>query len=186
MMCDLERKWTNDEIGQSIDPPLHMSTIAKFRRKVLASSVTSLRPKSQQGKEVQEAGNRDIAYGDKVDSARADLLARIQKHSLRRERWISDAENQVLRDADGLPMAGPDGKVLTSLDHRALAAHDRNHQSAMELEGRLTGALLEQSNQANVQLAIYMPQMDASQPTPAAAAAPAGQIQVYDIGTTRS
>lgn len=182
-LADPAKQWSNNAIAELLDPPISAVTISKYRRRVLLTAGVRVLPKVHKKNDVQEMNTVQQMDSFGVDGAKQDLLKRVQKHSLRRERWIADAESKILRDADGLPMLGPDGKVLTELDHRALASHDRNHQSALELEGRLTGALLEQSSQTNVQIAILAPGTvpAAAEPVDAGPAA-----VVYDIGKTRS
>ena len=180
-LADPVKRWSNNAIADLLDPPLTAATISKYRRRVLQTAGAHVLPKVHRKNAVREMNSVQEMNDSPYDAAKQDLISRLQKYSLRRERWISDAEAQTVRDRDGLPVIDPSTNLpVKTVNHQALSAHDRNNMSALELEGRLTGALTEQGNQTNVQIAVLAPG-SAAMDAPAVSG-----VQVFDIGKTRA
>lgn len=168
MFADTERKWTLEQIASKINPPLAISTLSRFKRKVigsLASTITVKSAKAQTYKDIGLAATNNLYSDDAAHSAKLLLQAKVNKTQSRIENWLSEVENK--------PFAHEDGHER--MDHKALASHAKNLFTSYELEGKLTGALLEAPT-TNVQVAVLMP--GAVQEAPATA-------QVIDITKTR-
>lgn len=86
------------------------------------------------------------------------IEARIDKRLSRRERWIASAESQKIVDKDG--------EVHESMNHRALAAHDRNEGTDVEMLAKLGGLLANSQQPATLQCAVMMPVSLTVQVTP--------------------
>lgn len=180
MLMDTSRKWTCLQIAAALDPPLHEATISRFRRKILAHSTERLRPtvsNSNKLKHLAALATTDIDLEAETANLRRELHAAIARDSERRERWLAAAESTPILDREGRKVCDPDTKQpIIRMDHKALAAHDRNGLSSKELTARLGGLLNEAPTVVNNVLAVLSPSM------PAASSSTAGSA-VVDVAS---
>lgn len=131
-------------LARTAVPPIGHSTLAVYRQTLLARAAKSLRPK-EFGLNILK-DTIQSADPDKMDISPAQRLAeglRVEINGLiraklsRRERWIKDAEGRPVLDEDARPILREDGIPITQMDHKALAAHDRNETADLDFLGKL-------------------------------------------------
>lgn len=152
------------QIATGIDPVVHHATIARFRVALLATAAQTMRGKSgssQAVKQLIDSCDPSKSVSEVNSNINNELRTRvhsaIDKRLTRREGWISEAESVPLRDAKGKILRDAAGEVVTTLDHRALAAHDGNELKDLRTIAEL-GGLLQQSGPAvQVNAVIMMP-----------------------------
>ena len=189
MIADTQNRWTDRAIAATLDPPLHYSTISRFRRKLLTSATTHLRGRTDKVralKDLAAIAKGETTNGDLIADARARLQQKVLEASNRRQSWLSAAESIPVFDKDGLPVIDPTtGKQMVTLDHRALAAHDRNNISATELEAKLAGILREEQKTATVNAVIVLPGNAPTAVAPEAQPEPAIDVEFCEIDASR-
>ncbi len=131
-------------IATRINPTIHHATLGRFRLKLLQTAtkpLTQNHPISHSFKDLVT-----VATGDDGDMRAAERLAMGLRGELstlvraklsRRERWIKDAEGRPILDEDARPIIREDGIPITQMDHKALAAHDRNETADLDVLGKL-------------------------------------------------
>lgn len=132
-------------IGARVVPPVHHSSISRFKLDLLRPAVTKLRGVSPERNIIKELAlstgiNGDAGeHGDNArETVRQNIHDRVHSLDSRLEAWISDAE----RANDGKPL------------HPALAAHSRNILSSLELRAKLAGLLQDGTNGTTINVAV--------------------------------
>ena len=140
-------------------------TISRFKLKLLGPAVQSLSGKSESRKIIRDIAGTAGAHGDPSqvaesvrESLRRELQGAINRDRQRRESWISDAEKRPVLDKLGEPVKDSDGTVVRYLEHKALASHDRNNLTSLELQAKLAGVLQDTATQgATIRAVVLMP-----------------------------
>ncbi len=147
-------------IGRTAVPPIAHTTLAGFRAKMLQTAAKSLRPHTVGRNILKDAimaghpDRPDIGAAQRVeDTLRTELTDIVRSKFERRERWIKDAEDRPVL-IEGKPLM-LDGRPLTQMDHKALAAHDRNDATYVDLLARL-GQLYSDSGESGPGLTAVM------------------------------
>jgi hypothetical protein len=171
MMSDTEHKFTLAEIAAKLDPPLSQTTLSRFRKRLLGkiSASTVVRSdKSLSFQQIAQSVDGNLNPSNQLDNLRVKFLDRLETMSQRREKWLSEVENK--------PYTGEDG--IARMDHKALATHDRNHMSALELSAKLAGVMGAESAGQAVTVSLVLPVSPG-----ATASGPASAV--IDISKTR-
>lgn len=149
-------------IVSRVSPSVSIATLSRFRRRVLAQALEPIRAQgnNRQLKEIA-IGGRIIPDTTGIVASQTDVVKRriqeaIEASSNRRAKWITDAEEKPLLDELGMPII-VNGKPLSNLDHRALAAHDRNNLSALDLQAKIAGAYAENPTTVSVTNVVMIP-----------------------------
>lgn len=193
------------KLASQIRPMVHHSTLGSFKLKLLQTAVKPLRPQYDTQRSLIDIVS--IASGDKQDQAPAQRLAEGLRSEIqglvrakldRRRKWITNAESKVLRDSSGtavqVSQTDSDGVVtmidLTEMDHKALAAHDRNETSDLDLLARL-GQLYSEAPTGDAGVRALMSFGDVIINVAAGSQVPAGQVvdaiaeEVVDVAALR-
>lgn len=127
------------KIARTVQPPVHHSSLSRYRMTLLGNATSKIVGRSDVSKALSALGS-SVGSPDERSHVQAklrqELHNRVNAAVERRERYRANAEE--------LDEAG-------RMEHRALAAHDRNDLSALELQARLAGLLTDPSVQVNVQ-----------------------------------
>lgn len=124
-------------IAAKLEPPVHHSTITRFRMKLLGVASRNLQsnnPTSNAIKELVSDPSGELA----TQRARTEIESALQRTHQKLAEWCDDAET------------GNDGKPL----HQALAAHTRNNLSTLELRAKLSGLLNDGAQHIQVNIAV--------------------------------
>jgi hypothetical protein len=150
-------------IAHWVKPPVSRATLSRYRLKVLATAIEPLRSRGAISRSIKDvgsvmglSGDVDAGRANVVEQARTSITKTLEGLSTRRFGWMSDAEEKPLLDALGMPII-INGKPLTNLDHRALAAHDRNTISALDLQAKIAGAYAEGTTNVSVTNVVMIP-----------------------------
>lgn len=166
-------------IASWLKPPVSHATIGRWKLKVLKTVTHGMKASSPQTAEIKaflqdkgvietKSDSPSLPGNAYQDSLRQAIHGRIDARLARRERWIGEAEARPVIDNET-------GRVIGNMmDHKALAAHDRNEGSDLEFLGRLNG-LMQDTASTNVQLNIGI----------ALDSRVSEQTEVIDIGETR-
>jgi hypothetical protein len=146
-------------LAKRIDPPVNHVSLCRFRLKLIAPAVDTLKGKAGESRRISDIAALSGVSGDVTESTNRakDLLKQELQNSIsarksRRERWISEAEKR--------PIVSPEtGEIVGNMmDHKALAAHDRNEGSDIEFTARLSGLLQDSSTgAATIRAVVMMP-----------------------------
>lgn len=135
------------EIAKRLQPPLHYSTISRYRMLLVGKAIHTMHGRSDKSLSMLDVAGKQVVGEDGPDHLKERMRTELQSAALeaesRRLRWISNAEQQT-----------EDGQ----LNHRALSSHDRNLLASLELRAKLAGVLNDgtQTN-TNVQVCVMMP-----------------------------
>lgn len=159
------------------------ATIARFRAKLLGNATKLMRGRSENTSPLKDLGAmaRGVATNESIAAAQRDKLQQVLAGALeRRLRWTDDAENRPILDKTGQPIIGADGKPMMYMEHRALAAHDRNLLSALELQAKMDGILAPEAASFQVNAVIVLPSPAAAVPIEAGSSESPSR-QVVDV-----
>lgn len=136
------------QLASRINPTIHHATLGRFRLRLLQSATKPLTQNHAITHNFKDLIT--VATGDDSDmraserlsmGLRGELSGLVRAKLTRRDRWIKDAEARPILDDDARPITreADDGELipLTQMDHKALAAHDRNETSDLDLLARL-------------------------------------------------
>lgn len=159
MLMDTSRRVTDREVAASLQPSLHYSTISRFRRKILGHAAGSIHRRTAEVstlKDLCQIGVEGKAGETAVESAKQRLRAELQNsvaaRKSRRERWISEAEKRPIVSSETGEIVG------NMMDHKALAAHDRNEGSDIEFSAKLSGLMQDSApGGATIRAVVLMP-----------------------------
>lgn len=185
------------EMARHLSPPIHHSTINKFKTIVLLSNAKGLK-RNKFGSNVilDSVLQPDDDISDKeparrlLDSLRAETEGVIRAKLSRQNKWIGMAEGAPVRDPNG-NIIMIDGKPLLEPDHRALAAHDRNQTSDVDLLCRVR-QLYQEAGESGPGLTAVMSFGDVNVymgAQPAAGQAPQiidAAVEPLDVGVVRA
>lgn len=168
-------------IAQGLKPSVHPATLSRYRMKLIGKAVNTMQGRSSKSLSILDVAGKGSERVDGVEHIkerkRVELQAATARAQERRERWISDAEKRAVLDKLGEPVRDSDGTVIRAMDHAALARHDRNFISSIDLEARIAGVLTtEATTKTTVQVCVMMP----------APATMPEMGEVVDIGMVRS
>jgi len=146
-------------IAKRVVPPLNHVSLGRFKLKLIAPAVNGLKGKTGESKRLSEIATiagvgepPSDAIQAARDSMKHALIETVNARKLRRERWISEAEKR--------PIVSPEtGEIVGNMmDHKALAAHDRNEGSDIEFTAKLSGLLQDSSaGAATIRAVVLMP-----------------------------
>lgn len=134
-------------IAATVDPPLHYSTLSRFRSTLVSSVASRIHARGESAKAIKTMADGATTYArgvsnqsdtDKGESNREEIRALLQRATAklesRFESWIKNAEEPA-----------EDGQ----LHHSALSLHSRNALNAIELRAKLAGLLQDVAGVAN-------------------------------------
>lgn len=132
------------QLSRRVNPPVSHGTLAVYKKSILLSMSKGLKPNGLGVNVLKDTILSDSGDGlDKnpaqrvADSLRVEINGLIRAKLSRRERWIKDAEGRPVLDEDARPILREDGIPITQMDHKALAAHDRNETADLDFLGKL-------------------------------------------------
>lgn len=131
------------EICAWSNPPVTTGALSRFKSRAIAvtdQAVIAAKAMIANNDSGLTTVNSEAVTRASLAVAVDPFVGELLRKSTRRERWISDAEGK----ADGM-------------DHRALAAYDRNGTADLELHARLTGRLDSGNTTTNNTLLVMMP-----------------------------
>jgi hypothetical protein len=142
-------------IGATVVPPVHHTSVARFRLKALGKATRTMRGKSPEVLSLKELSLASGANGNAFDGIqavseqlRSELHNAVEADRERLRKYLADAEAAQFVD----PVTG---EVSHNMDHGALARHIRNSLSSIELRARLSGLLQDGAGVAvNVAIAV--------------------------------
>jgi hypothetical protein len=165
--------------------------MATYRKAVLMQAAKALRPNGFGANPIKDVINAGFQEGlDKgaaqrfQDGLRAEINGLARAKLSRQDRWIEQAEGKPVRDVDGNVIM-VNGKPLLEPDHRALAAHDRNQTSDLDLLARL-GQLYGDAGESQQQVTVMMSFGDVSVNVDARQQSVVIDADVADEGLVRS
>jgi hypothetical protein len=133
------------EIAAWSSPAVTTAAISRFKSRAIAVTdqavIAAKAAFANNDKQLQGADTKAVTRAALAVAVDPFVAALVKKDS-RRERWIADAE------------AKPDG-----MDHRALAAYDRNGTVDLELHARLTGRLEQTGPNIAIQIVCPAPEL---------------------------
>lgn len=163
-------------IGTNAVPPLHHTTLSRFKLKLVAPAVKRMRGSSPKHQEIKDIARASGVFGDASEGAaevqdamRQRVYSAVDKLDDQFAGWIQDADNRAVLDKLGMPVRDSDGTVVRYKEHRALAAHSSNMLKSLEFRARLAGLLQDGAHSAQIitNIQLVMPRRDDE---------PAGQV----------
>ncbi len=159
MLMDTSRRISTRQIAETIVPPLSHATIARFRARLLGHATQNMRGSNDINRSVIDlaavsngTGVAEPAREEFKERIRNELQQTVAARKSRRERWISEAEKRPIVSTETGEIVG------NMMDHKALAAHDRNEGSDIEFTARLSGLLQDSSTgAATIRAVVLMP-----------------------------
>ena len=167
------------EIAATLNPKVHYVTLSRYRVILMGGLARRMKGKDSETLIIKDLAASHLG-GKELNSVqertRDELKQIALQVSARRLHWISDAESK--QNIDQVT-----GEVWHDMNHAALARHDRNLLSTLELRARLDGLLTEGAAVVNVNLGVVLP-TEGPQAQPAPAPASAGR-QTIDLAVKR-
>lgn len=148
-------------VSRTVNPPIAHSTLSVYRHTILARAAKGFRA-NELGHNIlkdviisTDPNNQDKAAAGRLESAlRTESMSVVRSKMDRQNRWIQQLEKTPMLDSNGVQVV-LDGVPQFQPDHRALAAHDRNQTSDLDLLARL-GQLYQEAGESGPGLTAVM------------------------------